>query len=173
MNLKTIIRCTLSGVTLGVAIACAESATPTAPRSVELAQADVHHADHKGPKVATCGVQKEEWKTERIDRRGGTVKVGGVSLKVPRGALSSPVSITAHTLPTATASVEFSPEGLRFTKSATLQLSYSKCVTPFVGVTVVYVQADTVAEIMQSHDQPIKKFVTAKIDHFSSYAVAY
>jgi hypothetical protein len=173
MTLNTILRSSLAVVTLATAVACADSATPTAPRSVPSPLASGHGRDGPHAEVATCKLQKEEWKTERIGTNGGKVDVDGISLEVPRGALSSTVSITAHVLPTTSASVQFSPEGLQFAKPATLTMSYSKCQTPFVGVTVVYVQADTVAEVMPSHDQPIRRFVVAKINHFSSYAVAY
>jgi hypothetical protein len=172
MNLNTIVRSSLAIVTLATAVACADSATPTAPRGVIAPLASSRGPDDRH-EVATCKLQKEEWKTEHIGPRGGKVDVGGISLRVPRGALSSTVAITAHTLPTTSASVQFSPEGLQFAKPATLTMSYSKCQTPFVGVDIVYVQADTVAEVMLSHDQPILKIVVAKINHFSSYAVAY
>ena len=124
-------------------------------------------------KVAVCKLQKEEWKTEQIGARGGKVSVAGVQLTVPAGALRSTVAITAHVLPTTSASVQFLPEGLHFAVPATLRLEYTKCDTPIFGVNVVYVQADTVTEIEPSTNHPIFKFVTAKIGHFSSYAVAY
>lgn len=173
MRLFELIRTSVTVFAFGAAVACADRATPTAPRSVAFPLAASRHDDGKKTKVATCKLQKEEWKTERIGTNGGKVDVGGISLVVPRGALSSTVAITAHKLPTTSASVQFSPEGLQFAKPAELTMSYSKCETPFVGVTVVYVQADTVSEVMPSRDQPILKFVVARISHFSSYAVAY
>lgn len=52
-------------------------------------------------------------------------------------------------------------------------MDYSKCATPLFGVTVVYVQADTVSEVEPSLNHPVRKYVVARIGHFSSYAVAY
>ncbi|MEO6210230.1 MAG: hypothetical protein ABIQ10_08920 [Gemmatimonadaceae bacterium] len=92
---------------------------------------------------------------------------------MPAGALRSTVTITAHSLPTISARVQFSPEGLHFAVPATLKMDYSKCYTPLFGVTVVYVQADTVSEVEPSLNHPLLKYVVARIDHFSSYAVAY
>jgi hypothetical protein len=172
MNLNAILRSSLALATLATAVACADGASPTAPRSVEAPLASRGRDDHES-KVATCKLQREEWKTERIGRSGGKVEVGGISLFVPRGALSSTVAITAHKLPKTSASVQFLPEGLHFAAPATLTMNYSKCNTPLLGVTVVYVQADTVAESVPTQNHPLFKFVVAKISHFSSYAVAY
>ena len=125
------------------------------------------------PKVAVCKLQKEDWSTVRVGRNGGRVTAGGVTLSVPAGALNTTVAITAHVLPTTSASVQFLPEGLHFAVPATLTMRYTKCDTPLLGVTVVYVQADTVSEVEPSSNHPLLKFVIARIRHFSSYAVAY
>jgi hypothetical protein len=174
MRAKTVLRSFLALLALGAAIACADSASPTAPRinsapAIALAKAK----DAKKPKVAVCKLQKEDWKTAQIGSKGGKLSVGGATLTIPAGALQSNVSITAYTPPTTSASVQFLPEGLHFAVPATLTLQYGKCTTPLFGVTVVYVQSDSVSEVEPSNNHPILKFVTAKINHFSSYAVAY
>lgn len=174
MRFQTALRTSFTLVVFGAAIACADSATPTAPRAATVPPVTLSKGkDGKKQEVAVCKLQKEEWKTERIGVRGGKVSVAGVSLYVPAGALRSSVAITAHVLPTTSASVQFLPEGLQFAAPATLTLQYSKCDTPIFGVNVVYVQADTVTEVEPSNNHPLFKFVTAKIGHFSSYAVAY
>jgi hypothetical protein len=174
MRLQTVLRASIAVLAFGTAIACADSATPTAPRAAtEPPVLLARGKDPKAPKVAVCKLQKEEWKTQQIGVRGGKVSVAGVELNVPAGALRSTVSITAHLLPSTSASVQFLPEGLQFAVPATLTMQYTKCDTPFFGVNVVYVQADTVTEVEPSNNHPIFKFVTAKIGHFSSYAVAY
>ena len=169
--LKSSARPILVALALGAAIACADNATPLAPRATEPPVAFSKSKD--GKKVAVCKLQKEEWRTEQIGVRGGRVKVGAVSLVVPAGALTRTVAITAHTLPTTSASVQLLPEGLQFAKAATLTMDYAKCQTPLLGVNVVYVQADTVTEIEVSQNHPILKWVSASIHHFSSYAIAY
>jgi hypothetical protein len=174
MRFQTLFRTSIALLALTAAAACADSATPTAPRAETVSSISLDKVKKdKKAKVAVCKLQKEDWKTEQIGVRGGKVEVGGVSLVVPAGALRSTVSITAHLLPTTSASVQFLPEGLQFSAPATLTMQYTKCDTPVFGVNVVYVQADTVSEVEPSTNHPIFKYVTAKIGHFSSYAVAY
>lgn len=170
----TFLRSALALVLLAGAVACAENATPTAPQSVGAPAISFAKAKgDEGKQVAVCKLQKEEWKTEKIGSKGGSVKVGGSELRVPPGALTRTITITAHTLPTTSASVQFSPEGLQFARPARLRMNYSSCQTPFFGVNIVYVQADTVTEVEPSNSHPGQKSVTADISHFSSYAVAY
>jgi hypothetical protein len=174
MRASTMIRSSLSLLLLAGAVACAENATPTAPRSANESTVSLSRTrDDKGKHVAVCKLQKEEWKSEVIGTKGGKIRVGASELSVPAGALTRTVTITAHALPTTSASVQFSPEGLHFAKPATLRMDYSKCQTPIFGVNVVYVQADTVTEVEPSNNHPLFKFVAAQIEHFSSYAVAY
>jgi hypothetical protein len=161
----------LLAVIVGAAVACADNAVPVAPRSAAPAVSFSKGKD--GGKVAVCKLQREEWKTERIGVRGGKVSVGGNELTIPHHALTRTVSITAHALPTTSASVQLLPEGLIFAVPATLKMNYNRCDTPRLGVNIVYVQSDTVTEVLPSHDQPVRRVVTARIHHFSSYAVAY
>jgi hypothetical protein len=172
MRLQTLVRSTLALIALGAAAACADHATPTSPR-VASAPAVTLSTARDDKKVAVCKLQKEEWKSEQIGVRGGRVGVGGVVLTVPAGALTRTTTITAHTLPTTSASVQFLPEGLHFAVPATLRMDYVRCATPLVGVKVVYVQKGSVTEVEPSLNHPLFKFVTAQIGHFSSYAVAY
>lgn len=157
-----------------VAVACADHAVPTAPHVASAPSADFSKVKVDSTlKVAICKLQKEDWKTQQIGRRGGKLDVGEVTLTVPAGALRRTVAITAHVLPTTSASVQFLPEGLHFAIPATLTMQYTKCDTPLLGVMVVYVQKDSVTEVELSNNHPRLKFVTAQIGHFSSYAVAY
>ena len=158
---------------VAAAAACADHATPTAPRSLTASPVSLSQKPKDGKKVAVCKLQKEAWKSAQIGSRGGSVRVGGAELDVPAGALASTITITAHALPTTSASVQFSPEGLHFALAATLKMDYSKCNTPLLGASVVYVQADTVTEVEPSNNHPWLEFVTARINHFSSYAVAF
>lgn len=172
MRASTSVRSVVSLLVLLGAVACADQATPTAPRSLTAPPLSFSKGKD-GKKVAVCKPQKEAWASSQIGSKGGKVKVAGAELDVPAGALESTVTITAHSLPTTTASVQFSPEGLQFAIPATLKMDYSKCATPLLGVTVVYVQADTVSEVEPSQNHPVFKYVVARIGHFSSYAVAY
>ncbi|HMI58865.1 MAG TPA: hypothetical protein VK511_12500 [Gemmatimonadaceae bacterium] len=171
MRLASTLRSTFVALTTVLAVACADTATPLAPHVAEPAVSFSKGRD--GKNVAVCKLQKEEWKTEQIGPRGGHFNVGGVTLTIPAHALTRTVAITAHTLPTTSASVQLLPEGLQFAVPATLTMNYMKCQTPLLGVNVVYVQADTVAEVVPSKNHPLLKLVSASIRHFSSYAVAY
>lgn len=172
MRASTPVRSLVSFLMLLGAVACADHATPTAPHFSSAPPLSFSKGKD-GKKVAVCKPQKEAWASSQIGSKGGKVKVAGAELDVPVGALTSTVTITAHSLPTTSASVQFSPEGLHFVVPATLKLDYSKCATPLFGVTVVYVQADTVTEVEPSQNHAMLKYVVARIGHFSSYAVAY
>jgi hypothetical protein len=174
MNFKTLLRSSLALVTLAAAVACADSASPTAPLSVAPPLAASTSIVQNQVTVATCTIQQEAWSTKQIGLLGGTIRVGGATLVVPPGALLRPVSITAHTPPTASASVEFQPEGLKFIVPAILTMDYSTCQTPLSGVTIVYVRQGLIAEILPSRILSILlRLVVAPVSHFSSYAVAY
>jgi hypothetical protein len=174
MDLNRILRSSLAVVTLAAAVACSDSASPTEPRSVAPPLASWNSTAQTQVTVATCTVQQESWSTKQIGLLGGTIRAGGATLVVPPGALLRPVSITAHTPATASASVEFQPEGLKFIVPAILTMDYSKCKTPLSGVTIVYVRQGLIAEILPSRILSILlKLVVAPLSHFSSYAVAY
>jgi hypothetical protein len=169
--LKTFAPRLLVALIFGAAVACADNAMPAAPRTAAPAVSFSRGRD--GGKVAVCKLQKEEWRTEQIGPRGGKVSVGGKELTIPPRALTRTVAITLHALPTTSASAQLLPEGLTFAVPATLKLNYTTCDTPLLGVNIVYVKRDSVAEILPSNNHPLLKWVTAPINHFSSYAVAY
>jgi hypothetical protein len=174
MHLNKILRGSLAVVTLATAVACADSASPTEPRDIAPPLSSVSSTAQQKLTIATCAVQQEAWSTRKIGILGGTIKAGGATLVVPPGALLRPVSITAHTPATASASVEFQPEGLKFIVPAVLTMTYAKCQTPLTGVTIVYVRQGIIAEILPSRILSILlRLVVAPIGHFSSYAVAY
>jgi hypothetical protein len=73
-----------------------------------------------------------------------------------------------------TNSLRFSPEGLRFQKPAALTMSYQNCLVVLVAKRIVYTDENLkILEVLKSLDLFKKRTVTAPIDHFSRYAVAY
>jgi hypothetical protein len=73
-----------------------------------------------------------------------------------------------------TNSVRFSPEGLQFQKPATLLLNYQNCENVETPKAVVYTTEEfKILEVLRSLDLLNKQTVTAPIDHFSRYAVAF
>ena len=73
-----------------------------------------------------------------------------------------------------TNSVRFSPEGLRFQKPAVLTMNYQNCALVLLQKKIVYTDEQLkVLEVLRSLDLFRSRTVSAPIDHFSRYAVAY
>ena len=109
-----------------------------------------------------------------IGPEGGTLLAGKTSLVIPRGALQSQVAIKAEQISGSVNSVRFSPEGLRFSKPVTLTMSYDNCLLTLPAKRIVYTtEGLRVLELLQSLDLRLSRTVSASIEHFSRYAVAY
>ena len=111
-----------------------------------------------------------------IGPEGGTLKIGPHRLVVPAGALDSVVVISAVATADSVVSIQFAPEGLTFSRPAHLTLSYGAC--PFISSllpkSVVYTtDALELLELLLSSDDVLHEKVTADLDHFSRYAVAW
>jgi hypothetical protein len=170
MSRSSPLRLVLGATAIVLAVACGEHASPTSPFQAALAPPP----KPKGHTVATCYIPQDMNFSARIGPRGGKLELGpGNSLVVLPGALLRDTTITAHIPKGTQAKVQFGPEGLRFATPSVLTASYSACVTPTFGVTLAYLRADTVVEVVPSAADPVKKVVTGFISHFSSYAVAY
>lgn len=121
-----------------------------------------------------CSSQPYAVDSEWIGPDGGYVRVGTHVLVIPRGALSRWVKITGEQIPGKTNSVRFSPEGLRFERPAVLTMTYDNCALVLLQKKIVYTNEKLqVLEVLRSLDLFRSKTVTAPIDHFSRYAVAY
>ena len=108
---------------------------------------------------------------------GGVIQVGPHTLSIPAGALNDYVTITA-TAPSDTLNhVDFQPEGLKFSKAATLILSYANCnlLGSLLPKQIVYTTDDllTILDVLNSLDDPLNQKVTGRVKHFSEYAVAW
>ena len=111
--------------------------------------------------------------TTVIGSAGGTLTVGPHTLVVPQGALSSNVTISASTIAGKTVQVHFEPEGLKFSKSAALTMSYASCgAINGLGLKVVYVDGRTILEVLPSLPNLLNQTVTGSLSHFSNYALA-
>jgi hypothetical protein len=124
--------------------------------------------------LLTCSEQGYVAVTRTIGPDGGTIRVGDHQLEIPANALSKRVTITAEQMRGSTNSVRFSPEGLEFEKPAQLTLSYRNCLVVLLPKSIVYTSEKfKILEVLRSLDLFSKRQVTAPIDHFSRYAVAY
>ncbi|MEO7987583.1 MAG: hypothetical protein ABI766_13715 [Gemmatimonadales bacterium] len=83
--------------------------------------------------LLSCSTQPYAVATKSIGRQGGVIVVGTHKLTIPAGALSRTVTIKAEQVPGNVNSVRFSPEGLQFSKTASLELSYRNC-SPLLGI---------------------------------------
>jgi hypothetical protein len=107
---------------------------------------------------------------------GGSLSFGPHRLVVPSGALAAPVAITAEIVSDRVNSVRFAPEGLEFSRSAALALSYANCagLGLLLPKRVAYTdEALLILELLASIDLPRQQRVTGQLGHFSRYAVAY
>jgi hypothetical protein len=124
--------------------------------------------------LLVCKAQPYAVARKTIGPEGGRIDVGSHTLVIPRGALDKKTRITAEQMTGRTNSLRFSPEGLRFEKPAALTMSYRNCLVVLLPKHIVYTDENlTILEVLRSLDLFRKKTVSAPIDHFSRYAVAF
>jgi hypothetical protein len=126
--------------------------------------------------LLTCEVLPAARREQVVGPAGGMIAIGPHQLVIPRGALQREVLITAAMTGDAASTVRFTPEGLQFQRAATLTLSYRHCplVRSLLPKRIVYTTDDLrILELLRSIDFLWRKEVSAPIDHFSKYAVAY
>ncbi len=128
--------------------------------------------------VLICKPQPYASTTQLVGVEGGTIKVGRHTLVIPAGALDSSVQIKAESPSDAASSVRFSPEGLQFNAghSPTLTLDYSNCPAGRLNVLkhVAYTtERLKVVTRLLSLDNLLNMRISAPIEHFSRYAVAW
>lgn len=126
--------------------------------------------------LLTCDPLPYQVVSQKVGSGGGKIAVGPHTLVIPRGALRRETLITAEIFPDMASSVRFTPEGLTFAKPATVTLSYAHCqgATALLSKRVAYT-TDLLAilEYLDSRDDARRKRVSANLDHFSRYAVAW
>jgi len=123
-----------------------------------------------------CSPLPEASVTQTVGPAGGTLTVGPHTLVIPAGALNSSVAITA-VAPSATVNVvRFTPQGLTFQKPALLTMSYANCslVSRLLPKKIAYTTDDLrILELLPSLDLSSFNKVSAPLQHFSQYAVAW
>jgi hypothetical protein len=124
--------------------------------------------------LLTCRALPYATATATVGPDGGTSRVGKSTLVVPRGALTKRVTIKAEQIQGSVNSIRFSPEGLRFARPAVLTMSYDNCLIALPTKRIVYTtEGLKVLELLKSLDLRLTRMVSAPIDHFSRYAIAY
>jgi hypothetical protein len=126
-------------------------------------------------KLLFCSPQPYAITKQTVGPDGGIIRVGAHSLVIPEGALKDNVEISAEQISGNTNSIRFSPEGLRFAKPSVLTIDYQNCTAVLLQKKIVYTDETLkIREVLKaSLDLFRQKTVTAPIDHFSRYAVAY
>jgi len=126
--------------------------------------------------LLACSPLPSDADTVTIGAAGGRVEVGPHVLVVPAGALTEPVTVTGEIVPGRVNAVHFTPQGLAFRESARLTMSYANCnlLGRLLPKRIAYVDDDlNILEYLLSLDLLRLRRVTARLDHFSSYAVAW
>jgi hypothetical protein len=170
-------------LTAGLSCTTSDPTAPLAPTAEQQSPSFGLIGDLTGTLVETvvsvtdmlvCSSQPYAITTQTIGPNGGVLRVGTHSLAIPKGALSEKVTITAEQITGFTNSVRFSPEGLRFQQPAALTMNYENCALVLLQKKIVFTSEKLkILEVLNSLDLFRSKTVTAPIDHFSRYAVAY
>ncbi|HTS89285.1 MAG TPA: hypothetical protein VMG41_12410 [Gemmatimonadales bacterium] len=160
---------------------CATGDGPTAPRANVTAPA--HSANLTLPVVTpllkgllSCSPQPYASTQQWVGREGGTLHIGPHTLVIPPGALAAPVLIQGEAPSDTVVSVRFEPEGLKFLRPASLTLDYSSCPLGRLNILkhVAYTTNQLVIlQLLFSQDNLLTMKVTAPLQHFSRYAVAW
>lgn len=168
---------------LAVFLASCSDVAPTAPAAPTAQAAPADSAlllggllnELRGT-LLSCQPMQAATATATIGSGGGVINVGPHRLVVLPGALSSPVTITA-TMPSSTTNrVEFQPHGLVFARPAALTMSYANCgaLARIIPKRIAYLDGQlNILEFLPSVDVLWQQKVTARLDHFSEYAVAW
>jgi hypothetical protein len=143
----------------------------TAPNTPAFAEARGEPAA-----FALCRPQPEASAAAWIGPRGGVLKAGRHTLKVPPGSLSTTVWITMEAPSSSINRVVFGPNGLVFSSSAPahLAMSYANCSVP-PGSRQQIVQINDQLQILEaapSETDPATLTVYGKLLHFSDYALS-
>jgi hypothetical protein len=163
----------IGAITL-VALSCGEPSPLGVDSAAPPAQGDVVESLVHG--LLRCSPLPADSVTQTIGPEGGTLSVGPHWLTVPPGALSTPVTITA-VAPTGTVnSIRFEPSGLIFDETASLTMSYANCgFVWFFGPKQIAYTTDAleIISFLVSFDRWFQQRVTGRLDHFSTYAIAW
>jgi hypothetical protein len=123
-----------------------------------------------------CEAPQPDSAVESIGPEGGTITVGPHALRIPPGALASRVTIAGRVVADTVAAVAFEPQGLTFAEPVFLTLSYGDCgvLRSLLPKRVAFTGPDLVIlDYLRSWDNVLAKSVTGRLDHFSTYAVAW
>lgn len=158
------------------ALSCSDPVAPTVAASVESPPAALLDDLLRGTGLLSCTPLPAQSVTQVVGPGGGTIHVGPHRLIVPEGALESDVAITASIVSEPVNRVQFQPDGLQFSVPARLKMSYANCnaISWLLPKRIAHVSSVLeILEYLLTLDNPFTQTVTARLDHFSDYAVAW
>jgi len=126
--------------------------------------------------LVACRMSTPASASETIGPDGGTIEVGPHVLRILPGALTSDVTITATVPADTVVRVDLQPEGLQFERPVYLTLSYADCglVRSFLPKRIAFTTVDLdIISYLLSFDNLFAQRVTGRLEHFSTYAVAW
>ncbi len=126
--------------------------------------------------LLACTPQPYDSVTKVIGPEGGSLKVGANWFYVPPRALDRDVAITAVAPRGDVNLVQFQPQGLKFSRPAVLTMSYANCglLGRLLPRHIAYTNdALQILELLPALDNFFRHTATARIGHFSGYAIAY
>lgn len=150
--------------------------TRNATKTTSTTSTTTSVTDTAGPTVASCPTAAYDSASAYLDQWGGTLQIGKFRLTVPAGALTSTVEISMVRPGDGTASVRFHPHGLVFPSGArpVISLNYTGCNTGDVPEVIYVTESLSFLELLPTLDlNPKGKSISAYLDHFSRYAVAW
>jgi len=129
-----------------------------------------------GGGLVRCAPLPADSVSQEIGPLGGVLEIGSDRLSIPPGALDAPVEITAIAPSDTVNRVRFEPQGLTFRAPVSLTMGYANCgaLASLVPKRVAYTDgALTILELVPSIDDLLARAVTARLKHFSDYAIAW
>ena len=158
---------------------CTTSDSPTGPSTVAVRDSQNLYLPIITPLLnglLACNRQDYGYAQKVIGPAGGSISVSGHVLQIPAGALSRNVTISAEAPGDFVASVRFQPEGLQFSKPAKLTLDYSHCPLGRLNILkrVAYTTDNLrILSLLLGRDNILMMRISADLEHFSRYAVAW
>mgnify|MGYP001569795556 CR=1 FL=1 len=181
MRLSRPFHLTLVLAATAIMVSCVESTAPEVPELAPAAQASPELLEALSPTLQRVGLLRCDpmpavFVRERIGPEGGTIEIGEHTLRIPAGALDRRVTISAYAPRARVNRVEFAPHGLEFARPAVLTMSYANCdlLGSLLPKHIAYINDDlSIIHLLETLDNFRRRQVSARLDHFSEYAVAW
>jgi hypothetical protein len=176
MILPRPLRSLLAGGASVLLLSCGDTALTAPAPEAQTPESGLLGWPAEGLGLLECAPLAYDSVTRTIGPAGGTVQVGPHRLSIPAEALTTPVTITAVSPSEPVNRVRFQPEGLVFARPARLIMSYANCnlLGLLLPKRIAYVtDALDILEFLLSVDNVLSRTVTGRLEHFSSYAVAW